>query len=92
MATYDCGTYGAGNFGQGSCAASDTDGSAGGPVGGGSSSTGTGTQSGAGGLGGLLADTGYQVLVPVSLALAIIIAAAILLVKRTLRARKQKQA
>lgn len=87
MATYDCGTYGAGNFGQGSCASSDADGSAGGAVGTGSTA-GTGTQPG--GLGGLLADTGYQVLVPVSLALAIIVAAVILLVKRMLRARKQQ--
>ena len=81
VADYSCGTYGAGNFGT-ECDANATGGVAGSPSSGTGTSTGTG---GAGGVNGLLADTGYAVLLPVALGMAILTAAAILLTKRTYR-------
>lgn len=47
--------------------------------------TSTGTETG-----GPLANTGYDVIVPASLGLAIVAASAILLVKKALRARRQQ--
>jgi hypothetical protein len=50
-----------------------------------SCTTSTGSSSG----GGLLADTGYNILIPLALGLALIIAAAILIVKRLRRRATQ---
>lgn len=72
-ANYSCGTYGGGDFGT-SCDAA-TAGVSGSPA----------ANGGAGGLGGLLADTGYNVLLPVALGVAIVVAAGILLAKRLYR-------
>jgi len=54
------------------------------------SATSTGS-SGSGSSGGLLADTGYAVLVPMALAVAIAGAAVILLVKRMVRRDRSKK-
>jgi len=63
---YNCGAYGAGNFGEGAC----------------ETQTGGSTpQPG----GGVLGETGYDVLIPAALALALIIAAGILLAKKLRR-------
>jgi len=89
QANYGCDAYGQGNYNQ--CESSGTSGGSSTPGGGtgvGTGGTSTGT-SVAGGAGGVLSNTGYTVLVPMALALAILIAAAILAVKRLRRGRAQ---
>lgn len=71
-ANYDCNTYGAGTYNETNCGTT-TD-----------PSTDTPTNP----IGGGLADTGYNIIIPVALGLALIIAGIILLVKRLARRKK----
>lgn len=73
-ASYSCGTYGGGAYGE-DCVAS----------------TGGQPSPASPGNGGLLPDTGWNILLPVALGLSIVIASVILLVKQ-LRRRKQTTA
>jgi|GEM_PF-1163868 len=74
---YDCGAYGAGNYNEGSCQAST-----GGSTAGGGGSNG----------GGFLADTGYGVIIPVALAVAILAASIVYAVRQQIRRRRSPQA
>lgn len=71
-ANYDCNAYGAGSYNNAECATTST-GDGGSPA-----------ENPSGGL----ADTGYNIIIPVALGLALIIAGAILLVKKLLRKKR----
>ena len=89
-ATYNCGAYGAGNFGNNAaCSTVPNPPVSGGGSTGGEAGTSTGTN---GGATGILADTGYNVLLPVAFGAAVIIAALILLAKRLFRKSAAKAA
>lgn len=90
MADYNCGAYGAGNFGQGECSQSGSDGGTDTGAGAGTGNgVGTGTSQGQpGGVAGVLANTGYEVLLPVAFALAVLMAASVVLVKRLVRRKR----
>lgn len=68
FAQYGCGTYGGGNYEQGTCAATSSN-----PL-------------------DTLANTGYDVLIPIFIGVAIVVASGILLVRRMMRKRKNAQA
>ena len=79
QANYSCGVYGAVGFGT--CPSTG-----GGPAAAGN--TASGTAAAAGPSGGLLANTGYDILIPLALGASLVLASAILLVKRLRRARR----
>jgi len=72
---YSCDAYGASAYGE--CTTQSTS-----PQ---NPGTGTGTDTG----GGMLGNTGYQIIIPLAIAGALIIAGIILIVKKVLRKKKQ---
>ncbi len=78
LAEYGCDAYGANAFGE--CSTTTNPGT--------NPGTGTGANPGTT-PGGGLADTGWNIIIPVALGIALIVASAILLVKRVRRSRKQ---
>ncbi len=77
-ANYDCAAYGAGDYSNNVCNTSNSGDTTQG-------TTGTSTNSNPGSVADELANTGYDILLPAALALAIIIASAIFLIKKVIK-------
>ena len=86
-ANYNCGAYGAGSYDANSSCDTQSGGNNGGT---GSSNGGTGTTTNGGSNGGTgpLADTGYNIIIPVVLGLAVLAAGIVLVVKKLTRRQK----
>lgn len=75
VADYNCGSYGSGNFGETQCETSRQT----------TNSTTNGSQS------GYLADTGYDILIPLALGGALIVASIILIIRKFVRRSRSEQ-
>lgn len=78
VAEYSCGSYGAGSYNNSESCTTDTN------SGGGTTQAPVANTS----TGGTLASTGYDVVIPVALGLAILVAAAVLAIKKHKQAHK----